>query len=131
MINKKKQETDAKEVKEEMDLCCPIINEMGKTVAAYFEMAAEVTFENDDDDRIIDLLTRLYVGERYCEAVKLLRVVFGLIEYSEAEMILSFITEKNGPDTEEMFIKAFMRNSLRCEVSSIRKIREEQFQEEE
>lgn len=107
MANRKKQEVFVPALSEEMKECPLIIRDIGATVSGYFEVASEVSFANEEDEQIIDLLIRLYIGGRYHEAVMLLRVVFSLIEYEEAQAILSLIHEKNGSNTEELFINRY------------------------
>ena len=131
MANKKKQEVYVPALSEEMKECPLIIRDIGASAAGYFEVASEVSFANEEDEQIIDLLIRLYIGGRYHEAVMLLRVVFSLIGYEEAQAILSLIHERNGSSTEELFVKAFMASSLRCEVSRIKALMDEENREEE
>ena len=122
MKSRKTTENQVLSQTEEMKDCPLIIQDIGAEIAGYFEIASEVTFANEEDDRIVDLLVRLYGAGKYHEAVMLLKVVFSLIEYEEAGAILSFIGNRNGDKVEEWFIRSFMSKSSRCEVSRIRSL---------
>ena len=101
----------------------PIIEDIASHISELFEMASEFgAFRNDEDENIIELIISLYLGGSYSEAVGIFKLVFSLIENSEASELLSLIHENNGSEVERQFIEAFAAVSPRCKMNRIRVI---------
>lgn len=62
-----------------------MIDEIGRQVAAGFELAAECSFVNGEDEIIFDLIMRLLANGMFMEAVDVLTLAFSLAEEDKTE----------------------------------------------
>ena len=58
---------------------CPMIDEISRQVAAGFEIAAECSFVNGEDEIIFDLIMRLLANGMFMEAVDVLTLALSLV----------------------------------------------------
>jgi hypothetical protein len=98
---------------------CPMIDEIGRQVAAGFEIAAECSFVNGEDEIIFDLIMRLLANGMFMEAVDVLTLAFSLAEEDKAYALTALIANSGRDDVYRMFLQSFTENSGRCEVRYI------------
>lgn len=101
------------------DSICPMIDEIAMQVAAGFEVAADVCFENDEDEIIFDLMMRLFAGGMYMEAVDVLTMAFSLVCEEKAYALTALIANSGRDDACRMFMQSFIEHSERCEVRHV------------
>ena len=91
-----------------------IIDEIAGGVSDWYEYAMEyIANQYDEDDKITDLLMMNRAGN-YTEAVRLLRLVFSIMEMEPAMALISLIHDSKDDKREEFFMKAFMERSSKC-----------------
>ena len=95
---------------------CPIVEEIAKQAAEYFEMAAEWHFERDEDIPVFDLMMRLYGAGLCMEAVDLLMTVFSLVGMEDAMAIVGIVAVACREEVYQMFMQCFTEHSERCEM---------------
>ena len=106
---------------------CRVIQKIAGDIAVSFETMAELCFEDDEDDNIIEMVKDMYTSGNYENAAMLLRLSFSIEKmYDEADMIgLLGICPKE--DAAEVFIKNFIEESPRCTLIEFRREHEELF----
>lgn len=98
---------------------CPIVDEVARQTSYAFELAAESSFENDEDEIIFDLVMRLLGGGQYMEAVDVLAITFSLIGSERMDAMMALIGGSGRDEIYEMFMKRFVEHSPRCIVRKI------------
>lgn len=101
------------------DNICPMIEEIAGQVAAGFEVAAEISFENDEDEIIFDLMMRLIANGMFMEAVDVLTLAFSLVAEEKAYALTALIANSGRDDVCRMFMQSFAEQSDRCEVRHV------------
>lgn len=106
---------------------CRVIQKITGDIAVSFETMAELCFEDDEDDNIIEMVKDMYADGDYENAAMLLRLSFSIAKmYDEADMIgLLGICPKE--DAAEVFIRNFIEESPRCTLIEFRREHEELF----
>ena len=90
---------------------CEVIRAIAKNAASEFEEASEFIFENEEDDMIENLLSRLYLKEAYWEAVDMLYTIFTLVDMREAAAILDILGSCGSGDVAREFLEQFFEEA--------------------
>ena len=96
------------------DELCPIIDKIAELCDRGFEIAAETSFERDEDEVIFDLMVRLFAKGMSMEAVDVMAMTFSLIGAEEAFMLVALIASCGRDDVCESFMLSFFEHSKRC-----------------
>ena len=121
MENKEFKKVIAEEMKG--PVCCPMIQEIARTISDKIDSAEENCFDNDEDIIILDLICRLYMKGSFWEAVDMLFLVFCMIEDEEGLSLLMLLRSCDPlGDASKLFLECFICHSERTELDEVRRL---------
>lgn len=97
------------------DSVCPLIDDIGRQAAYGFDLAREYAFEHDEDEILLDLMMRLYIDDKYMEAVDMLTITFALIGADQMYTKMALVAASGRDDIYELFLDSFIDHSERCQ----------------